>query len=183
MNNNIQNKICSLNIILNERIVSNIPILFRIHESGERTITEILSDHMKEITRIIYDNAKSLDDIVNSSVKGIIYDINSEEDKYDTYELNIGDILSYDSEKSRELIENKINEYAKLVADKISPENSAKNFVDIYEMVNFHNDNKISPMTFIQYILSCFNKEYKGDNAKFIGHQVENIMNVKLNNK
>lgn len=178
----MQNKICSLNIILNGRIVSSVPVLFRIYESGERTVTDILSSHMQEIVKMIYDNATSLDDIVNSSVNGIVYDINSDDDKYETYELNVGNMLSYDDDKSRELIEKKINEYAKFVADKISPDNNVENFVDIYEMVNLHNDSKISTTTFIQYILSCFNKEYKNDNMKFIGHQIENIMNSKLNN-
>ena len=183
MNNIIQNKICSLNIILNERIVNNIPILFRIHESGERTTTEILCDHMKEITRIIYDKATMLDDIVNSSVKGIIYDINSEDDKYETYELNIGDMLSYDSEKSRELIEKKINEYAKIVVERILPTEHPKDFIDAYKIINEHNENKISTITFTQYIMSCFNKEYDNVNAKLINHQVENIMNNNLTSK
>lgn len=180
--NNIQNKVCSLNIDMNGTIITNVPVLFRIHESGERTIDEIISDNIESILKIIYKNAKSIDDLLFSRVRGIIYDITTEQDEYDTYELWISNMLNFEDEISKELITNQINRYSTLLLDKINVEETANTFDKVFEIVNKHNEKKISPTTFIQYIMSCFNKEYDNITTKNkLTKQVEDIMNNILN--
>lgn len=178
ISNNIQNKVCSFNIMMNNHIITNIPLLFRINESGNRSVNDIINDHLDNIFDKIYNSIKTLDDINNISITGIIYDIDSEQDIYDTYELDVTDRISFTDERLCTVIADKINEYANLVLKKMNINNSGTNFVETYDIICKNNKKKINKQTFIQYILSCFNKEYGN---KF-SNVVDKIMIKELNN-
>ena len=157
---NIQNKVCSLNIDLNGTIITKVPILFRVQENSERTIEEIISNNIESIFNIIYKNAKTIDDLLFSNMYGIVYDILSEKDEYDTYELRINDMLDVEDNRFKKLIINKINKYSEILLNKMNIDTSASSFIETYDIINNDNENKISTTTFIQYILSCFNKTF-----------------------
>ena len=180
---NIQNKICSFNILMNGRIINTSPILFRIHESGNKNIDEILYEHIDSILNIVYDQAISLEDLMDVKIYGVTYDILADNDICESYEMNITDKIKYDNDKIDELITNKINEYSQLVLDKINVNEKCKSFVDAYDIVNKHNVKQISSDTFTQYIMSCFNEEYENNklNNKFEDCAYR-IMTDKFNN-
>lgn len=171
-----------MNLEQNGHIKNLTPILFKIHESSDTNVKDILFRHFNKIAKLAYDNAENLDDLINSNIHGIIYDVSSNNDEYETYDMNVGEHLSFDDETCRKLIINKINEYTEMIIKKTNIDVSPKDFVEAYTIINDHNENNISVNTYMQFIMSCVNKEYiNADIRKMINHQVENIINEKLN--
>lgn len=171
---NIQNKICSLNINMNGVIINHTPILFRIHENGTTDINSIINVHKNKLLDLAYDHINSIDDIINITVNTIVYDIISETDEYDTYDIKIQPIIDDKDPRIIKVIRNKINEYSQLILKKINATETCETFVDAFNIVNHHNANKISPTIFSQYIMSCFNEEYGKNKFSEIANEIIN---------
>ena len=161
MIDNIQNKICSFNIIMNDTPITKTPILFRINENGNRNIEDIIYEHRDPILNKIYEMANDLDDLINSKISGIVYDITEKDDRYETHEIDISKYIDYNDNKLENILINKINNYSDLLLMKANLfTQKGLNFKESYKIICEANDNKINKETFIQYILSCVNKEY-----------------------
>lgn len=169
-----QNKICSLNIIINNNVVNKTPILFRIFEMSSHSINDIIISYIDNILNIVYDNIEDINDISNVKLSIIVYDIASDDDEYETSDIDINDYINYDNEHIKDIITNKINEYSNLLLKKININELSSNFRQTYELINKHNDQHINYETFIQYIMSCFTEEY--GNNEDIKVQIRNIM-------
>ena len=158
---NIQNKICSFNILMNDKPITKTPILFRINENGNRNIEDIIYEHRKPILNKIYEIANDLDDLINTKISGIVYDIVEKDDSYETYEIDINKYIDYNDNKLENILINKINNYSDLLLMKANLfTKPGRNFKESFKIICEANDNKINKETFIQYILSCVNKEY-----------------------
>ena len=176
---NIQNKICSFNILMNDKPITKTPILFRINENGNRNIEDIIYEHRKPILNKIYEIANDLDDLVNTKISGIVYDIVEKDDSYETYEIDISKYIDYNDNKLENILINKINNYSDLLLMKANLfTKPGRNFKESFKIICEANDNKINKETFIQYILSCVNKEY-GNKFSSV---VNNILRKEFNN-
>lgn len=161
MIDNIQNKICSFNIIMNDTPITKTPILFRINENGNRNIEDIIYEHREPILNKIYEMANDLDDLINTKISGIVYDIDEKDDKYETHEIDISKYIDYNDNRLENILINKINNYSDLLLMKANLfTEKGRNFKESYKIICEANDNNINKETFIQYILSCVNKEY-----------------------
>ena len=160
MTSNSQNKICSFNILINDAVINKTPILFRIFESNETTLEDIIANHKEPILNKIYNDCDNLSDLLNIKLSMIIYDIENTDDTYETLEIDFDKYINYNDNRLEKYFVKQINDYASLLLLKIGINDKLNDFVEIYEKINNINDNKISNESFIQYILSCFNKEY-----------------------
>ena len=161
MMDNIQNKICSFNIIMNDTPITKTPILFRINENGNRNIEDIIYEHRDPILNKIYEIANDLDDLINTKISVIVYDITEKDDSYETHEIDISKYIDYNDNRLENILINKINNYSDLLLMKANLfTKSGRNFKESFKIICEANDNKINKETFIQYILSCVNKEY-----------------------
>ena len=146
---------------MNDRPITKTPILFRINENGNRNIEDIIYEHREPILNKIYEIANDLDDLINTKISGIVYDIIEKDDIYETYEIDVSKYIDYTDSKLKNILINKINNYSDLLLMKanlfIQP---GHNFKESFKIICEANDNKINKETFIQYILSCVNKEY-----------------------
>ena len=111
MMDNIQNKICSFNIIMNDTPITKTPILFRINENGNRNIEDIIYEHRDPILNKIYEIANDLDDLINTKISVIVYDITEKDDSYETHEIDISKYIDYNDNKLKNILINKINNY------------------------------------------------------------------------
>ena len=109
MMNNIQNKICSFNIIMNDTPITKTPILFRINENGNRNIEDIIYEHRDPILNKIYEMTNDLDDLINTKISVIVYDISEKDDSYETHEIDISKYIDYNDDKLENILINKIN--------------------------------------------------------------------------
>lgn len=161
---NLQNKVCAFNVVGKERVMNITPILFRVHENDDKKLDDIIDEHIDGFLNFVYDNAKTVDDLTNIIIKGIVYDVVSDTDLFETYDKDITGLIDFNNSVVIGLVTDKINEYANLVLKKIDVPVVCESFVDAYETIKKNNDNKINHETFIQYILRCFYDEYNNNN-------------------
>ena len=83
------------------------------------------------------------------------------DDSYETHEIDISKYIDYNDNKLKNILINKINNYSDLLLMKANLfTQKGRNFKESYKIICEANDNNINKETFIQYILSCVNKEY-----------------------
>ena len=171
---NIQNKVCSFNIIMNGLLLNpnKIPILYRISEDSDRTINDIIRDNKDIIMSMIENDCKTVDDYTSIYAQAIVYDINN--DTYDTDTVNITNIID-DKSFIDNILVDKINEYSSSLLKKMNI-NDDVDYIKAYEIINEKNNGNIFPITYINYIIMCFSKEYADSKYSNVKHMLLNIL-------
>lgn len=174
-------KICSINIDVSDVIINKTPILFLVTDvdnDGEIDAKDAIIEHIDELLNLIYkyiDDTKDLTCLDDIKLNYILYELNTDNDQYETDKLSISNYIDLNNNVLIDIIKNNIKEYVDALLNKIHIDIiDNESLSNTYARISNNNEQQILPETFIQYIMSCMSTNIKNKELLNLTYKILN---------